>query len=204
MTNKQIENELAEIKAQLKELLGMQRGAQRTETSATQSRRWQDLTWDEIKEIVANGENLSVNFDGPKEIELYTGEKVEVVCYENVEGSTKFACVMDGLWRMNDTATNEGGYEASRMATVYVPRFKKLMPADMQDFNFKLPESEEFLDNPILLDLIQNHQEISYWWWTTNPSGANYFSIVGSAGNGGNGSADSAGGVVLCFAIQNQ
>jgi hypothetical protein len=204
MTNKQIENEFAEIKAQLKELLGMQRDSQRTETSATQSRRWQDLTWDEIKEIVANGENLSVNFDGSKEIELYTGEKVDVVCYENVEGSTKFACVMDGLWRMNDTATNGGGYEASRMATVYVPRFKKLMPADMQDFNFELPEYDDLHDNPFLLDLIQNHREISYWWWTTKPSGCGDFSLVYIYGGGSDFSADSGSGVVLCFAIQNQ
>ena len=204
MTNKQIENELAEIKAQLKELLGMQRDSQRTETSATQSRRWQDLTWDEIKEIVVNGGNLAVNFDGSKEIELYTGEKVEVVCYENVEGSTKFACVMDGRWRMNDTATNEGGYEASRMATVYVPRFKKLMPADMQDFDFELPEYDDLHGNPILLDLIRNHQGISYWWWTTKPSGTDNFSSVSDSGTDGSNFASGDGGVVLCFAIQNQ
>lgn len=200
MTNKELEKELKE----LKELV--EKHIKSANAGTVQLKNWNEYDWDELGNMVGSGENLNFKIDNEqvKEIELYTGEKVEVVCYENTAGCMKFACVMDGQWRMNDTNTNAGGYEASKMATVYVPRFKKLMPADMQDFDFKLPEYEELHDNPILLNLIKEHQEISYWWWTTQPKYTTSFSSVNGGGNGGNIGASNNTGVVLCFAIQNQ
>ena len=201
MTNKELEKELKELRAMVEKHIKL-------ESSGTvQLKNWNEYDWDELGNMVGSGENLNFKIDNEqvKEIELYTGEKVEVVCYENNAGCMKFACVIDGLWRMNDTGTNAGGYEASKMATVYVPRFKKLMPADMTYFDFKLPGYDELLNNPILQNLIKEHKEVSSWWWTTQPQRTTGFSIAYiDVGVSISADANYSNGVVLCFKIQNQ
>ena len=200
MTNKELERELKELKALVEKHLELE------SRETVNLKNWNEYDWDKLNDMVGSGENLNFKIDNEqvKEIELYTGEKVEVVCYENNAGCMKFACVIDGQWKMNDTDTNAGGYEASKMATVYVPRFKKLMPADMQDFDFKLPEYDELHNNPILQNLIKEHKEVSCCWWTTQPKYTPTFSYVSTAGTGSFSVAYNSFGVVLCFKIQNQ
>lgn len=180
MTNKELEKELKELKAMVEKHIELE------SRGTVNLKNWNEYDWCELDNIVRSGANLNFKIDNEqvKEIELYTGEKVEAVCYENNAGCMKFACVIDGQWKMNDTDTNAGGYEASKMATVYVPRFKKLMPADMQDFDFKLPEYDELYNNPISQNLIKEHKEVSCCWWTTQPRYTPTFSYVSTVGVG--------------------
>lgn len=197
MTNKELEKEIKELKA---EIAKMKAG-----NTAVAKKNWNEYTWDELRETVANGTNdFEIDNEQVKEIELYSGEKCEVVCYENEKGCMKFAFVVDGLWKMNETDTNKGGYEASKMNTVFVPRWEKMLPEDMQGFKLKLPEYDELHENPILLNLISENEDRAYWWWTTQPKYTATFSCVSFSGYGGNGSAYYSYGVVLCFAISNQ
>ena len=40
--------------------------------------------------------------------------------------------LLDGEFEMNETNTNIGGWRKSKMRNVYMPRFYKLLPKDLQ------------------------------------------------------------------------
>ena len=110
--------------------------------------RLASLTWAEIDKI-AKGDNPAqyLRVGDEKVIELITGEKLTAVILgfdhdiliENGELSHNNAGItfgikeiMDGWFEMNADDTNVGGWETSKMRTVYMERIFKLLPPDVQ------------------------------------------------------------------------
>ena len=102
-----------------------------------------DYSWSEIAEILNSGnasEYFAVGDEKPDE--LYTGEKISVrlISLEPhdliVGGENKaraaFMFFMDGEYEMNEKPTNNGGWRESKMRNVYMWRFFKLLPSDLQ------------------------------------------------------------------------
>ena len=103
-----------------------------------------DLSWDEIAEISKNGDaEKYFKIGDTKKFQLYTGEPCEAVIIgfnnDTLDGVNKMAGItfalkdlLDGEFEMNETNTNIGGWRKSKMRNVYMPRFYKLLPKDLQ------------------------------------------------------------------------
>lgn len=102
------------------------------------------LDWDEIAELISNPTKKKLfKLGAVKNEELYTGEKVEVRLmslnpHDTLAGSNKkanamFMFLVDGEYEMNETPTNSGGWEKSKMRTQYMQRFFKLLPEKLQN-----------------------------------------------------------------------
>lgn len=100
--------------------------------------------WQEIKEILDSGKAKEVFEVGDEREEtLITGEKITLVLLgfgqdEKVSGGKVNMTIglknlMDGDFEMNLTHTNEGGWEKSRMRTVYMERVFKLLPEELRN-----------------------------------------------------------------------
>ena len=100
--------------------------------------------WQEIKEILDSGKAKEVFEVGDEREEtLITGEKITLVLLgfgqdEKVSGGKVNMTIglknlMDGDFEMNLTHTNEGGWEKSRMRTVYMERVFKLRPEELRN-----------------------------------------------------------------------
>lgn len=122
----------------------------------TQRKPLNAYTWDEIKAIADAGK-AAANFHigDKKELELITGEKLTAVIigfdHDVIETKGIYAdnhklfdvkkCagitfaiegVLDGWFEMNEDDTNKGGWENSKMRTVYMSRIEKLLPAELR------------------------------------------------------------------------
>ena len=106
--------------------------------------RLASLTWAEIDKI-ANGDNPAkhLRVGDEKVIELITGEKLTAVILgfdhdrlsvngDNAGITFGIKGIMDGWFEMNADDTNVGGWETSKMRTVYMERIYKLLPPDVQ------------------------------------------------------------------------
>lgn len=104
------------------------------------------LTWAEIAEISASGKAAAhFRVGDAKHITLCTGEQIEVVILgfnHDVNDQDDETCagitfgvknVLDGWFEINTDCTNVGGWRNSKMRTVYMPRFEKLLPADLRE-----------------------------------------------------------------------
>ncbi len=104
------------------------------------------LTWAEIAEISASGKAAAhFRVGDTKHITLCTGEQIEVVILgfeHDVNDQDDETCagitfgvknVLDGWFEINADYTNVGGWRKSKMRTVYMPRFEKLLPADLRE-----------------------------------------------------------------------
>ena len=100
--------------------------------------------WQEIKEILDSGKAKEVfEIGDEREETLITGEKITLVILgfgqdEKVSGgkinmTIGLKNLMDGDFEMNLTNTNEGGWEKSRMRTVYMERVFKLLPEELRN-----------------------------------------------------------------------
>ena len=100
--------------------------------------------WQEIKEILDSGKAKEVfEIGDEREETLITGEKITLVILgfgqdEKVSGGKVNMTIglknlMDGDFEMNLTHTNEGGWEKSRMRTVYMERVFKLLPEELRN-----------------------------------------------------------------------
>lgn len=104
------------------------------------------LSWAQIAEIAESG-NADKHFKigDTKNITLYTGEKVTAVILgfnhdvlSGKDGATDktagitFGIKVDGEFEMSENCTNGGGWRDSKMRTVYMPRFFKLLPDELQ------------------------------------------------------------------------
>lgn len=102
-------------------------------------------SWDEIADIINSGKAQEYFAAGDEREEtLYTGEKIVLVIlgfnHDNrVDGKGKATMsiglknMIDGLFEMNTECTNEGGWEKSRMRTVYMERLYKLLPEKLRN-----------------------------------------------------------------------
>lgn len=101
-------------------------------------------SWEEIADIIESGKAKEYFTVGDEREEtLYTGEKVTLVIlgfnHDNrADGKGKATMsiglknLIDGLFEMNTECTNEGGWEKSRMRTVYMQRLYKLLPEELR------------------------------------------------------------------------
>lgn len=116
---------------------------------ATRRKNSENMTWQEIAEIVATGEaRKHFKIGDTKDIVLYTGEHAKAVVLgfnhdvlsENGRAADKTAGItfglkdmLDGEYEMNEDDTNAGGWKKSKMRNVFMPRFLSLLPADLRD-----------------------------------------------------------------------
>lgn len=100
--------------------------------------------WQEIKEILDSGKAKEVFEVGDEREEtLITGEKITLVLLgfgqdEKVSGGKANMTIglkdlMDGDFEMNLEHKNAGGWDKSRMRTVYMERIFKLLPEDLRE-----------------------------------------------------------------------
>lgn len=101
-------------------------------------------SWEEIADIIDSGKAKEYFAVGDEREEtLYAGEKVTLVIlgfnHDNrADGKGKAAMsiglknLIDGLFEMNTECTNKGGWEKSRMRTVYMERIYRLLPDELR------------------------------------------------------------------------
>ena len=100
--------------------------------------------WNDISEIIDSGKAKEVfEIGDEREETLITGEKITLVILgfgqdEKVSGGKVNMTIglknlMDGDFEMNLTHTNGGGWEKSRMRTVYMERVFKLLPEKLRN-----------------------------------------------------------------------
>lgn len=105
---------------------------------------FESCTWEEIAEISKSGKaSKQFNVGDEREETLITGEKITLVILgfgqdEKASGGKVNMTIglknlMDGDFEMNLTHTNEGGWEKSRMRTVYMERVFKLLPEELRN-----------------------------------------------------------------------
>lgn len=106
------------------------------------------LSWAQIAEIAKSGEaSKHFKIGDIKNIMLYTGEKAAAVILgfnhdvlSGDNGATDAAAgitfgikdMLDGEFEINEQYTNVGGWRDSKMRNVYMPRFYKLLPDELQ------------------------------------------------------------------------
>ncbi len=194
------------------------------------------LSWEEIASLMANPDKKKLfKLGSTKEEELYTGEKVKVklislnphdITDDDKKANAAFMFFIDGEYEMNETATNEGGWEKSKMRNEYMQRFFKLLPEPLQkviktvkkttagqitsDKLFLLSESEATGDNEYSYsgegeqyEYFKNNDKPEHWNWLRSPrvSSATYFCIWYTNGYVDYYNAFSAYRVALCFCI---
>ena len=133
--NSRVENIADDITALFSETYGV---------NTAPSKPFDDYTWAEIAEIAERGEAVDIFSVGDfKTVTLYTGEIIKVVIlgfnHDTVSGTNAVAGItlglrdmLDGEFEMNEQDTNAGGWDKSKMRNVYMPRFLKLLPAELQ------------------------------------------------------------------------
>ena len=165
-----------------------------------------DMSWEEIS---TTNKDL-FNVGDYKDETLKSGEPIRIYI-ANIE-PFRLLFAIDGEYRMNDTGTNKGGWEASRMRLVTMPQIKNLLPDELvevleahDDDELSLMSRDEYESFGIfkekeLRDLFNGH----YWYWlkTPFPSITN-FCGVNADGSRGNSSANSSHGVFACLTIKN-
>ena len=100
-------------------------------------------SWAEIKEIAYSGKAKEYFVVGDEREEmLYTGEKITLVILGFDHDKTKdgkaaisigLKNLIDGDFEMNIDCTNEGGWEKSRMRTVYMERLYRVLPEELRN-----------------------------------------------------------------------
>lgn len=188
----EIMNEPTELKAQI-EMGGV-----------LKPKEFKDYNWQEIKGMVTN-DTIKLEVGESRDIELCTGEIVK--CYVANLKPFRLIFAINGEYRMNDTNTNKGGYEKSKMATEFIPQIVKLLPKDLQNVitNCRLLKEEEVKpngDNNLSLfktntlgELFKGH----YWWWLQEKTYVYDFARVSYDGYLGSSTASNSGGVCLCL-----
>lgn len=194
------------------------------------------LSWEEIVKLMEDPNKKKLfKLGSTKEEELYTGEKVKVklislnphdITNEDKKANAAFMFFIDGEYEMNETATNEGGWEKSKMRNEYMQRFFKLLPEPLQkviktvkkttagqitdDKLFLLSESETTGDNEYSYsgegeqyEYFKNNDKPEQWNWLRSPyaSNDNNFCSWGNNGYVDDNYANRAYRVALCFCI---
>lgn len=133
--NSRVENIADDIVALFSETYGV---------NTAPSKPFDDYTWAEIAAIAERGEAADIFSVGDfKTVTLYTGEIIKVVIlgfnHDTISGTNAAAGItlglrdmLDGEFEMNEQYTNAGGWDKSKMRNVYMPRFLKLLPAELQ------------------------------------------------------------------------
>lgn len=194
------------------------------------------LSWEEIARLMEDPDKKKLfKLGSTKEEELYTGEKVKVklislnpydITTEDKKANAAFMFFIDGEYEMNETATNEGGWEKSKMRNEYMQRFFKLLPEPLQkviktvkkttagqitdDKLFLLSESEATGDNEYSYssegeqyEYFKNNDKPEQWNWLRSPhaSSGNLFCHWSYYGYVTISSAYDTYRVALCFCI---
>lgn len=194
------------------------------------------LRWEEIARLMEDPDKKKLfKLGSTKEEELYTGEKVKVklislnphdITNEDKKANAAFMFFIDGEYEMNETATNEGGWEKSKMRNEYMQRFFKLLPESLQkviktvkkttagqitdDKLFLLSESEATGDNEYSYsgegeqyEYFKNNDKPEQWNWLRSPNVSSGYSFCAwySYGCVGDSSAYGTYRVALCFCI---
>lgn len=194
------------------------------------------LSWEEIARLMEDPDKKKLfKLGSTKEEELYTGEKVKVklislnphdITNEDKKANAAFMFFIDGEYEMNEKATNEGGWEKSKMRNEYMKRFFKLLPEPLQkviktvkkttagqitdDKLFLLSESETTGDNEYSYsgegeqyEYFKNNDKPEQWNWLRSPcaSYGYFFCSWTSDGYVGSTYAYITARVALCFCI---
>lgn len=194
------------------------------------------LRWEEIARLMEDPDKKKLfKLGSIKEEELYTGEKVKVklislnphdITTEDKKANAAFMFFIDGEYEMNEKATNEGGWEKSKMRNEYMQRFFKLLPEPLQkviktvkkttagqitdDKLFLLSESEATGDNEYSYsgegeqyEYFKNNDKPEQWNWLRSPyvSSGNSFCDWSNYGYVYSYSASTTLRVALCFCI---
>lgn len=99
-------------------------------------------TWDEIAQILEQGYgNVYFNIGDEKQEALYTGEQItckmigrnhDIISKTGKTCGATFLFFIDGEFEMNETYTNAGGWEKTKMKNVYMERIFKLLSPSLQ------------------------------------------------------------------------
>lgn len=157
---------------------------------------------------IANFEYLRVG--DYKTVTLKSGEEVKV--YVANLNPLRFIFAIDGEYRMNDTNTNEGGWDKCRMRNVTMKHLWNLLPDDMKEYIVEhdgdilsLMSQEEYKNFDIfkekkLEDLFIGHS----WYWLKDAycNNSYNFCYVYYDGSVFNYIANSSSGVLVCLAIK--
>ena len=190
-----------------------------------------ETTWKDIAEACKNGKAAeTLNVGDIISIVLKNGENMRIAVaginiYAENEVVFAFKDILSEEHYMNEDYTNEGGYEASNMATYLDTEIFNLLPDDLQevikerrghklwlfsrrevfgeDGRYICPEEDVFL--PYYKDA-ENRVKLRDgepdWWWLASPSAAYTanFALV-DFGGASDGSADLSLGVAPGFCI---
>lgn len=165
------------------------------------------MSWAEIS---ATDKHL-FNVGDYKDETLKSGEPIRIYI-ANLE-PFRLLFVIDGEYRMNDTDTNEGGWDACRMKLVTMPQIKNLLPDELVEVleehdgdELSLMSQEEYKSFDIFKertfgDLFKGH----LWYWLKTPyrNSSNYFCDVYTDGSFATNDASFNFGVSVCLSIKN-
>ena len=173
-----------------------------------------NLSWAEIsncKTLIEVGDCKNLMRVGDyKNVTLKSGEEVKV--YVANLNPLRFIFAIDGEYRMNDTDTNEGGWDKCKMKNVTMRHLWNLLPDDMKEYIVEhdgdllsLMSQEEYesfdiFKDKTLRDLFEGH----YWYWLkdTYLGNSSLFYGVDYDGSINPNIAHDNGGVSACFAIK--
>lgn len=200
MKNNEITEELKRINERLDQL-------EKIHKIANEQPVFNEMSW---KEISATDKHLFSVGDYKDDI-LKSGEPIRVYI-ANLE-PFRLLFAIDGEYRMNDTDTNEGGWNACRMKLVTMKQIKNLLPDELVEVleehdgdELSLMSQEEYesfdiFKDKTMGDLFSGH----YWYWLKTPyrGTSYYFCYVVYDGSIDINSANLAYGVSVCLAIKN-
>lgn len=191
-----------------------------------------ETTWKDIAEACKNGKAAeTLNVGDIISIVLKNGENMRIAVaginiYAKNEVVFAFKDILSEEHYMNKHYTNEGGYEASDMATYLDTEIFNLLPDDLQevikerrghklwlfsrrevfgeDGRYICPEEDVFL--PYYKDAenrVKTRNGETDWWWLASPSAASTtnFAYVNGSGDSNSSYADNSFGVAPGFCI---
>lgn len=166
-----------------------------------------EMSW---KEISATDKHLFSVGDYKDEV-LKSGEPIRIYI-ANIE-PFRLIFAIDGEYRMNDTGTNKGGWDACRMRLVTMPQIKNLLPDELVEVleehdgdELSLMSEEEYKSFDIFKDKILGDLFSGHWWyWLKTPSRSTstIFCDVDTDGSIYYNCANNNYGVAVCLAIKN-
>lgn len=200
MKNNEITEELKRINERLDQL-------EKIHKIANEQPVFNEMSW---KEISATDKHLFSVGDYKDDI-LKSGEPIRVYI-ANLE-PFRLLFAIDGEYRMNDTDTNEGGWNACRMKLVTMKQIKNLLPDELVEVleehdgdELSLMSQEEYesfdiFKDKTMGDLFSGH----YWYWLKTPSRSSSipFCLVYNDGSFYYNYASYPRGVSVCLAIKN-
>ena len=190
MTNKELEREINILREQLAAVARKVDLSIDTNLTRKITKTMNECEWEEIIEICDNDEkSLYFERDDYKEIELKSGEivKAKIIgthhdIMENGEyASATLQFTIDGEYEMNEECTNEGGWEESKMKTVYMERIYNLLPDELKKYIVPVikttsagNKSEELIRKPNKLFLLSEKEYSNTTEYSVDGEGEQY------------------------------